>query len=78
MNSSAPTLIDASVKEAAKAVLGKVSSKYDYSEAILFGSRARNDHLSESDMDVSVLLKGVPGNFVATKFAMDDLAYDVL
>ncbi len=29
-------------------------------------------------MDVAVLLKGVPGKFIATKLAMDDLAYEVL
>ena len=31
-----------------------------------------------SDADVAVLLRGSPGKFVATKLAMDDLAYDVL
>ncbi len=70
--------IDASTQVAAQAFLHKIFSKYDYSEAILFGSRARKDHHPESDMDVAVLLKGVPGKFIATKLAMDDLAYEVL
>ena len=78
MKPSVTSILDASLRDAAKAFLIKVSSKYDYTEAILFGSRARKDHHSESDMDVAVLLKGIPGQFVATKLAMDDLAYDVL
>jgi antitoxin ChpS len=44
----------------------------------LFGSRARNTHEIESDADIAVLLNGTPGRFITTKFAMDDLAYDVL
>lgn len=60
------------------AFLSKVSGKYGYTEAILFGSHARDYYNSESDMDVAVLLRGAPGKFVATKLAMDDLAYEVL
>ena len=78
MKPSLTSVVDTSIRDAAKAFLSKVSDKYDYTEAILFGSRARNAHHSESDMDVAVLLKGIPGKFVATKLAMDDLAYDVL
>ncbi len=45
---------------------------------MLFGSRARRDYHNESDADVAVLLTGLPGKFIETKFAMDDLAYEVL
>lgn len=78
MKPSEPITIDATLRGAAKAFLAKVSGRYDYSEAILFGSLARNDYHPDSDMDVAVLLRGVPGKFVATKLAMDDLAYEVL
>lgn len=50
----------------------------DFAGLILFGSRARNTHRADSDADVVVLLRGSPGKFIATKLAMDDLAYDVL
>jgi len=56
----------------------KVSVRSDFAGLILFGSRARNTHRADSDADVVVLLRGSPGKFIATKFAMDDLAYDVL
>jgi len=55
-----------------------VASQYDLAGAILFGSRARKSHRADSHADVSVLLQGRPGKFVATKLAMADLAYDVL
>ena len=70
--------IDATTQVAARAFLNKIFEKYDFSTAILFGSRARNEHHSESDMDIAILLKGMPGDFVETKLDMDDLAYEVL
>ncbi|MCL7942927.1 nucleotidyltransferase domain-containing protein [Marinobacter sp. ATCH36] len=44
----------------------------------MFGSRARGDYQTESDADVAVILRGEPGDFVETKLAMADMAYDVL
>ncbi len=55
-----------------------VAGRYDLLAAILFGSRARLSHRADSDADVAVVLRGLPGEFVATKLAMADLAYDVL
>ena len=63
---------------ALQAFVQKVSARSDFAGAILFGSRARRSHQPDSDADVAVLLNGTPGNFVPTKLAMDDLAYDVL
>ena len=45
---------------------------------LLFGSQARGNARVGSDTDVAVLLRGKPGDFVATKLALDDVAYDVL
>ncbi len=50
----------------------------DFVSAILFGSRTRTEHHSDSDADVAVLLAGSTGEFVKTKFALNDLAYAVL
>ncbi|TAK86043.1 MAG: nucleotidyltransferase domain-containing protein [Betaproteobacteria bacterium] len=58
--------------------LQRVARQYEVTGAILFGSRARRDHRPGSDADIAVLLPGPPGEFVRTKLAMADLAYDVL
>lgn len=70
--------IDVETLSAAHAFMEAVAGRYDMIGAILFGSRARKSHRPDSDADVAVLLHGQPGRFVATKLAMDDLAYDVL
>ena len=70
--------MDKETGNATRLFIEKVASHYDMAGAILFGCRARNTHSTESDADVAVLLRGRLGKFVATKLAMDDLAYDVL
>ena len=72
------TLIDLATQNAAHAFMEKIAHQYDVSNAFVFGSRARNTHQGESDADIAILLRGKPSRFMATKFAMDDLAYDVL
>ena len=49
-----------------------------YAGAVLFGSRARDEVRDDSDVDVAVILRGKAGDFVRTKLAMADVAYDVL
>lgn len=71
-------IIDSATKNAAKAFMEKIARHYDVNKALLFGSRARNTYQSESDADIAILLRGNIGGFMATKFAMDDLVYDVL
>ncbi len=70
--------LDPETRYAVSNFLLKVAENYDMAGAILFGSRARKSHQSDSDADVAVLLRGRRGRFVATKLAMADLAYDVL
>jgi predicted nucleotidyltransferase len=65
-------------RDATQAFMVKVKQQFDVKGAMLFGSRARQTHHPESDADVAVLLRGQAGRFVATKLAMDDLAYEVL
>ncbi len=62
--------IDMDTANATRAFIQKVASQYDLAGAILFGSRARKSHRTDSDADVAVLLHGRPGKFVATKLAM--------
>ncbi len=69
---------DAATVAALGAFVQRVSARSDFAGAILFGSRARRAHQPDSDADVAILLNGSPGKFVATKLAMDDLAYEVL
>ena len=71
-------LIDSATKSATSAFRVKLDHHFQVMQTLLFGSRARRDNHPESDADVAVLLKGPPGKFIETKFAMDDLAYEVL
>jgi antitoxin ChpS len=72
------TIIDPVTKGAVTAFWYKVGKNFEVNRAFLFGSRARNTHTAQSDADIAIVLNGVIGKFIATKFAMDDLAYEVL
>ena len=54
----------------------KVVQKYPVTEALLFGSRARRSHHSQSD--VAIILAGQKGKFLETKLEMADWAVEVL
>lgn len=73
-----PADIDSATLAASRLFLERISRSYDYAGAFLFGSRARKTHRTDSDADVAVLLRGMPMQFVGTKLAMDDIAYDVV
>ena len=70
--------LDPKTKQAARMFLEKIAAHYDLMFAILFGSRARSTHHPDSDADIAVILKGKPANFIDTKLALDDFAFDVL
>ena len=70
--------LDPATERAVRLFLEKVAASFDMTEAILFGSRARQTHHADSDADVAVLLRGTHGPFLATKLAMADIAFDVL
>jgi predicted nucleotidyltransferase len=72
------TDIDSETRKAVSAFIERIARQYEMDGAILFGSRARKSHHAESDADVAVLLHGQGGEFVATKLAMADVAYEVL
>ena len=66
------------VLNAARDFERRVALAWPLQSAMLFGSQARGNADAGSDTDVAVLLQGQPGDFVATKLALDDVAYDVL
>ena len=70
--------MDELTKSATIAFQAKLKPFFDVHQSIMFGSRAPSTNQAESDADVAVLLRGKCGNFLDTKFAMDDLAYEVL
>ena len=70
--------LDPNTVAAARAFLGRVAAVYPMRRAALFGSRARGVFREDSDADLVVFLPGMRGQFVATKLAMADIAYDVL
>jgi predicted nucleotidyltransferase len=70
--------IDSETIKAARTFIEKVSGQYDLLAAILFGSRARHTHRPDSDADIAVLRHGPRGQFLDTKLALADIAYDVL
>ena len=56
----------------------RISNFPGFESAILFGSHARKEANPGSDVDVAVILEGKTGEFVKTKFTLNDLAYEVL
>ena len=70
--------LDAPTNRAARRFLEKVSAQFGHSEAILFGSRARGTHHSESDADIAVIVKGPHGRRAAVAMDMAGIAFDVM
>ena len=68
-----PTITLQATREFAK----RIASVYPSKQTILFGSRARGTAHDESDADVAVVLAGEAGDFIRTKMAMNDTAYDI-
>jgi antitoxin ChpS len=72
------TIQSPAVLSAARDFARRVALVWPLQGAVLFGSQARGNAQIGSDTDVALLLKGTPGDFVTTKLALDDVAYDVL
>ncbi len=70
--------IDASTRKALDVFVTRLSARFPLHEAILFGSRARGDARPDSDADVAVVLNGAPADFLDTKLAMADIAFDTM
>lgn len=70
--------IDPDTRNALQRFLELIAIDYDMAGAILYGSRARGTHNSESDADLAVLLRGSHQKILKTTLAMSDVAFDVL
>jgi predicted nucleotidyltransferase len=70
--------IDRDTEEAVRRFLDLIADRYDLAGAIVYGSRARGTHHTDSDADVAVLLRGEHQRVLRTTLAMADVAFDVL
>lgn len=70
--------IDHAAERAVRTFLKKVSSEFPVRAAVLFGSHARGTGRPESDVDIAIVLRGLPGRRVDQALMMADIAFDVL
>jgi uncharacterized protein len=70
--------LDDQTLKATQAFLKKIASAYPMREAILFGSRARNTHRPDSDVDIAIVLKGPYGDRAAAVKDMAGIAFHVM
>lgn len=70
--------IDPDTEQTVRRFLALIAGRYDMAEAIVYGSRARGTHRSDSDADVAVLLRGEPQRLLDTKLDMATTAFDVM
>lgn len=72
------TNIDQLTLKTLESFLASAKQQFPISNVILFGSRARHSATENSDADLMLLLNGQHGNFVQTKLALADIAFDVM
>ncbi len=75
-----PTLADQdrAIRTALGLFLDKLQPSFDVAEVRLFGSRARGDYRTDSDVDIAIILRGDRLDFIDTTLCMSDITYDVL
>jgi uncharacterized protein len=70
--------LDESTEKAVRRFLASIAGRFDVERAIVYGSRARGTHETDSDADVAVVLRGDRQNTLDAALEMSDAAYDVL
>ena len=70
--------LDAGTERVARAFMRRLDGRYAVREAILYGSRARQTHNSDSDADIAVVLQGESGNRWEMTRDLSGIAFDVL
>ena len=70
--------IDANTEIAARAFLKRIEGKYPFVDALLYGSRSRGDHKSDSDADIAVILPGARGDRYELARDFGGIEFDVL
>jgi predicted nucleotidyltransferase len=78
MRKMTSTMIDPTTANAAKVFLERIAKQFPVDHAILYGSRARHTHRSDSDADLAVIMSEQAGDRSATAVAMAGIAFDVL
>ncbi len=73
-----PRRIDEETEAAVRRFMSRISGRHDPAAVILYGSRARGTHRSDSDADVAVILKDQPRPVLSTALELADAAYDIL
>ncbi len=71
-------LPDPQTQHAAKIFLEQIASRHPFHEALLFGSRARNTHTTDSDADIAVVLKGPSRDRADAVKSMAAIAFHVM
>jgi predicted nucleotidyltransferase len=69
---------DADTVAAAREFVRRASARYSVRSAVLFGSRARGTHRSDSDVDIAIVLQGGRGKLLETSIGMADIAFEML
>ena len=70
--------IDVATEKAIRNFISRIADTYSIAGVILYGSRARCTHRTDSYVDVALLLNGERKDFVDTKLAMADVAFEVM
>jgi predicted nucleotidyltransferase len=78
LNTPTSANIDDLTQQVANSFLSRVKLAFNVKIAILFGSRARQTHRPDSDLDLAIILRGEQRDFLDTKLEMADIAYDIL
>ena len=72
------SMIDPQTANAAKVFLERISKRFPFDHAILFGSRARNTHRPDSDADLAIIMNDRSGNRSERAVSMAGIAFDVM
>ncbi len=70
--------VDTATERAARAFMNRLEGRHPVIKALLFGSRARGTHRSDSDADLAVILKGKTGPRYKVAGDMAGIAFDVM
>ena len=77
-DASAKVAPDRETSRATRLFVQRLGGRLSPSKALVFGSRSRGEHCSDSDADLAVILSGDPGNRWSVVREMARLAFDVM
>jgi len=71
-------MVDPETQCAAKAFLERISTRYDVSKVLLFGSRAAGTHRPDSDADLAIVIRGKHPGRSEIALDMAGIAFEIL